>query len=73
MKTLQQLYNEVINSEELKKEYNEAAKNGKALDFIRTHDVDTSSYEIIKERKKDRFSACPSVRPLYLSYIRIAR
>ena len=46
MKTLQELYNEVIGSEELKKEFAEAAKDGKALDFIKTHGVDASADEI---------------------------
>ena len=46
MKTLQELYNEVIGSEELKKEFAEAAKEGKALDFIKTHGVDASADEI---------------------------
>ena len=46
MKTLQELYNEVIASEELKKEYIESAKDGKALDFIKSHGVDTTEDEV---------------------------
>ena len=46
MKTLQELYNEVIKSDELKKEFLEAGKNGKALDFIKEHGCDATEAEI---------------------------
>ena len=46
MKTLQELYNEVIKSDELKKEFLEAGKNGKALDFIKEHGCDATADEI---------------------------
>ena len=46
MKTLQELYKEVVSSEELKKEYIAAAKDGKALEFIKSHGVDASEDEI---------------------------
>jgi hypothetical protein len=46
MKTLQELYNEVIKSEELKKEFLEAGKNGKAEEFIKAHGCDATLDEI---------------------------
>ena len=46
MKTLQELYNEVIASEELKKEFLEAGKNGKAEEFIKNHGCDATADEI---------------------------
>ncbi len=46
MKTLQELYNEVIKSDELKKEFLESGKNGKALDFIKSHGCDATEAEI---------------------------
>ena len=46
MKTLQELYNEVIKSEELKKEFLEAGKNGKAEEFIKAHGCDATEAEI---------------------------
>ena len=46
MKTLQELYNEVIQSDELKKEFLEAGKNGKAQEFIKAHGCDATMDEI---------------------------
>ena len=46
MKTLQELYNEVIQSDELKKEFLEAGKNGKAEEFIKNHSCDVTLDEI---------------------------
>ena len=46
MKTLQELYNEVIASEELKKDFLEAGKNGKAEEFIKAHGCDATLDEI---------------------------
>ena len=46
MKTLQELYNEVIQSDELKKEFLEAGKNGKAEEFIKAHGCDATMDEI---------------------------
>ncbi|MEE5993514.1 MAG: hypothetical protein V3G42_09770 [Oscillospiraceae bacterium] len=46
MKTLQELYNEVIKSDELKKEFLEAGKNGKAEEFIKAHGCDVTLDEI---------------------------
>ena len=46
MKTLQELYNEVIQSDELKKEFLEAGKNGKAEEFIKVHGCDATLDEI---------------------------
>ena len=46
MKTLQELYNEVITSDELKKEFLEAGKNGKAMEFIKAQGCDATLDEI---------------------------
>ena len=46
MKTLQELYHEVIKSDELKKEFLEAGKNGKAEDFIKAHGCEATLDEI---------------------------
>ncbi|MEE5993515.1 MAG: hypothetical protein V3G42_09775 [Oscillospiraceae bacterium] len=46
MKTLQELYHEVIKSDELKKEFLEAGKNGKAEEFIKAHGCDATLDEI---------------------------
>ncbi|MEE5993517.1 MAG: hypothetical protein V3G42_09785 [Oscillospiraceae bacterium] len=46
MKTLQELYNEVIQSDELKKEFLEAGKNGKAEEFIKAHGCNATLDEI---------------------------
>ena len=46
MKTLQELYNEVIQSDELKKEFLEAGKNGKVEEFIKNHGCDVTLDEI---------------------------
>ena len=46
MKTLQELYNEVIASDELKKEFLEVGKNGKAEEFIKAHGCDATLDEI---------------------------
>ena len=46
MKTLQEFYNEVIKSDELKKEFLEAGKNGRAEEFIKAHGCDATLDEI---------------------------
>ena len=46
MKTLQELYNEVIQSDALKKEFFEAGKNGKAMEFIKAQGCDATLDEI---------------------------
>ena len=46
MKTLQELYHEVIKSDELKKEFLEAGKNGKVEEFIKNHGCDVTMDEI---------------------------
>ena len=43
MKTLQELYNEVIASEELKKEYLEAAKNKNVMEFLKSHSCEATA------------------------------
>ena len=46
MKSLQDLYKEIINSDELKKAFTEAAKAGKALEFIKAHGCETTEEEL---------------------------
>ena len=46
MKTLQELYNEVIQSDALKKEFFEAGKTGKAMEFIKAQGCDATLDEI---------------------------
>ena len=45
MKTLQELYNEVIQSDELKKAYLEATKNKKVGDFLKSHGCEATAEE----------------------------
>ncbi|MBR5088795.1 MAG: hypothetical protein IK093_05155 [Ruminiclostridium sp.] len=46
MKTLQELYSEIIKSDELKKQFIEAAKNNTVVDFAKTNGVETTMDEI---------------------------
>ena len=46
MKTVQELYKEIMASEELKKGFVEAAKAGKQMDFIKEHGCEASAEEI---------------------------
>jgi len=46
MKTLQELYNEIIANDELKKAFVEAAKDNKIVEFAKEHGVETSLDEI---------------------------
>ena len=46
MKTLQELYMEVMSNEELKKQFVEVAKSNKQLDFIKGHGCDTTLDEL---------------------------
>ena len=46
MKTLKELYNEVIKNDELNKEFLEAGKNGKIQEFLKAHGCDVSAEEI---------------------------
>ena len=46
MKTLQELYNEIIASEELRTAFAEAAKGGKALDFLKAQDCEVTAEEL---------------------------
>ena len=43
MKTLQELYNEVIQSDELKKEYLEAVKNKNVMEFLKSHSCEATA------------------------------
>lgn len=46
MKTLQELYNEIIGSEDLKAAFTEAAKSGKVTEFLKAHGVDATAEEV---------------------------
>ena len=46
MKTLQELYSEIIASDELKAAFAEAAKSGKALDFLKDHGCEATAEEL---------------------------
>ncbi|MBQ7732459.1 MAG: hypothetical protein IJT58_00380 [Synergistaceae bacterium] len=46
MKTLQELYDKVKNSDELKKAFAEAAKSGKLDDFLKAHECDANAEEL---------------------------
>ncbi len=46
MKTLQELYEEIIQSEELKKQFSEAAKNGTVIEFAKANGVETTIEDI---------------------------
>ena len=46
MKTLQELYSEIIASDELKAAFAEAAKSGKALDFLKDHGCEATEEEL---------------------------
>ena len=46
MKTLQDLYKEIINNDELKKAFTEAAKAGKTLEFIKAQGCETTEEEL---------------------------
>ena len=46
MKTIQELYGEIIASDELKKAFVEAMKAGKLGDFLRAHDCEATAEEI---------------------------
>ena len=46
MKTMQELYTEIVASDELKKAFVEALKAGKLGDFLRTHDCEATEDEV---------------------------
>ena len=59
MKTLQDLYNEVIANDELKTEFMEAAKDGRPMEFLKAHDCEATEEELsafLKERESGELS-----------------
>ena len=46
MKTLQELYTEIMASDELKKSFVQASKENKQLEFIKEHGVETTAEEL---------------------------
>ncbi|MBQ7732460.1 MAG: hypothetical protein IJT58_00385 [Synergistaceae bacterium] len=46
MKTLQELYNAVKNSDELKKAFAESVKSGKLDDFLKAHECNANADEL---------------------------
>ena len=47
MKTIQELYNEVMASETLKKELKEASQKGKVEEFMKQHDCNATMDELM--------------------------
>lgn len=59
MKTLQELYNEIVGSDELKKAYLEAAKGGKVTEFLKARGCEATEEEVkafLKERSNQQLS-----------------
>ena len=59
MKTLQDLYNEVITNDELKTEFMEAAKDGRTMGFLKAHGCEATEEELavfLKERTMGELS-----------------
>lgn len=56
MKTLQELYDEIIKSDELKKAYAEAVKGDKLADFIKAQGCDATIDEV-KDFLKEKMGA----------------
>ena len=59
MKTLQDLYSEVIANDELKTEFMEAAKDGRPMEFLKAHDCEATAEELaafMKERTTGELS-----------------
>ena len=54
MKTLQELYNEVLGSDELKKSLAEAINGNKVEDFLKTHGCEASKEELIAFAKEQQ-------------------
>ena len=46
MKTIQELYNEVMANEELKEQFIEAAKAGRQEEFLKEHGCDATAAEV---------------------------
>ncbi|MBR5088797.1 MAG: Nif11-like leader peptide family RiPP precursor [Ruminiclostridium sp.] len=62
MKTLQELYSEITKSDELKKQFTEAAKNNTVVDFAKSNGVETTMDEIqafLEEKQKDEKELSP--------------
>ena len=47
MKTLEELYKEIQDNEELKKEFITSFKEGRAEEFLKAHDCDTSVADVM--------------------------
>ena len=47
MKTLQELYNEIATSDELKAALAEAAEDGKVTEFLKTHDCEATKEDLV--------------------------
>ena len=59
MKTLQELYTEIMGSDELKKAFLEAAKGGKVADFLKANGCEATAEEIkafLKEKADQELS-----------------
>lgn len=63
MKTLQELYNEIVKNDELKKKFTEAAKDNKIVDFAKANGVETTLDEIkafLEDKQKADMELDPS-------------
>ena len=59
MKTLQELYAEIVGSDELKKVFSEAAKDGKVTEFLKAQGCEATEEEIsvfLKEKADQELS-----------------
>lgn len=54
MKTLEEMYNEILKSEELKKALAEAIKGGKAEDFLKAHGCVASAADVFAFLREQR-------------------
>ena len=59
MKTLQELYNEIIGSEELKAAFAEAAKGGKVAEFLKAHGCEATPEELTAFLKSQKSGELP--------------
>ena len=62
MKTLDELYREVMADDSLKSEYIEAAGNGGAADFLKAHGCEATEQQQAKSAARSTRTAAPSLR-----------
>lgn len=57
MKSLEKLYEEIRNSEEMKKEFTSSFKEGGVEEFLKAHDCDASAEDVMKYMQRIREGA----------------